>query len=316
MDNKVQKIRFDFLPYQFENKLHAVEKEAVAGVKHRYLCGVASGTKVDGQQERLTERAIKSMQEQANSGDILLFAGKHDVNFFEDIGILTKSDVLQNGDWYCEFRLYDSSDDVGQTTLERSDKVWKQSLGIAPYGRARKRGFSIEGVIPDGGIVHMSANDKRVIDDVKIEGVVLVNSPAYLPSIAHSVYKALGEPDPVIERRKISTSLVQGIERDSSIQSYYRSKYQINENLEEQIEAVMTSSDDDKDKKEKLNDLFNEYKDLMIQLVLQSSAVYEDNMPIEQEVKVTKNIFISKATVYKNILSELTAMEKVLKEGM
>lgn len=312
----IKKIRFDFSAFQFENKLYAVEKGAESGGKKRYLCGVASGTKLDGHQERLTDKAIKSIQDQANSGDILLFAGKHDVNFFDDIGILAKSEVLQNGDWYCEFRLYDQGDGVGASTLERADKVWKQSLGIAPYGRARKRGFSIEGVIPDNGIVQMSEGGKRVIDDVKLEGVVLVNNPAYLPSIAHSICKALGEEPPAVVRKNIKNSLLVGIERENAMQTYYQKRYQIQENLEEQIETIMCSTEDQDTKKEKLSVLYNEYKELMIPLILGVQSVYEEAETIVEPSLMRQPNYTTKVKIFKDMLSQLDSVEKKLKEEL
>ena len=119
-----KKIQFLFHPADIENNNHVVEKSE-NGKKRRYLKGIASGTQVDGQGERITQNCVKSFQDQANKGDILLYADRHGVAYSADIGILTKSEVLPIGDWLVEFRLYDEADAVGANTMETTDKMAK-----------------------------------------------------------------------------------------------------------------------------------------------------------------------------------------------
>ena len=103
--NNQNKITFHFHPYEVKKgdfSKYAVEKQDDEGRKRRYVCGIASGTQVDGHGERMTEKCIKSFMEQANSGDILLYPDPHGIKSTDDIGILKKANILGDGDWYTE----------------------------------------------------------------------------------------------------------------------------------------------------------------------------------------------------------------------
>jgi hypothetical protein len=263
------KIQFHFHPYNFENKLHAVEK-AEGGRKRRYLKGVSSGSKIDGHGERLSENCIKSFQAQAASGDILLYEGLHGVNFVDDIGKLVNSEITPEGDWLTEYRLYDELDNMGPITLEKADKLWKQIVGLPPYKTPKQKGFSIEGEIPDGGILTVSETGKRVMDNVALDGVVVVPRPAYQDSVAHAVYKALGLDAPQAVRKSLTNNLRDAIDGEEKKDIYFKRRWQIDEALNEEIEKIMTSNENSN---EKLEILFDEYKGLMLDLIL-SSADY------------------------------------------
>ena len=183
-----------------------VEK-SVDGVKHRYVCGIASGTRIDQHGERLTQHCIDSIVRQCNEGDILLYADVHGVKASEDIGILTDFHLDEKGDWIVEFRLYDESDKVDTKSLETADKLWKQLNGFPPYRKPRRKGFSIEGYVPDeNGMVEKKENF-GIIDDIVLEGVVVVPEPAYQDSVIHAVYKALGEIPEWTKRKTIREQL-------------------------------------------------------------------------------------------------------------
>lgn len=169
-----RRIRFKFHPLDFEKNLHAVEKSINGGQKRRYLMGVSSGEKLDGHGERMTQKCIKSFMDQANRGAILLYADRHDVNYTDDIGILSGARVLNDGDWETTFRLYDQEDGLGDNTIQKADKLWRQVNGLAPYPHPLQKGFSVEGYIPDDGIVEMSEDGRRVMDNVVLDGVVVV----------------------------------------------------------------------------------------------------------------------------------------------
>jgi hypothetical protein len=263
------KIKFNFHPYNFENKLHAVEK-AEGGRKRRYLKGVSSGSKIDGHGERLSENCIKSFQSQAASGDILLYEGLHGVNFVDDIGKLVNSEITPEGDWLTEYRLYDELDNMGPVTLEKTDKLWKQIVGLPPYKTPKQKGFSIEGEIPDGGILTVSETGKRVMDNVVLDGVVVVPRPAYQDSVAHAVYKALGLDAPQAVRKSLTNNLRDAIDGEEKKDIYFKRRWQIDEALNEEIEKIMTSNENSN---EKLEILFDEYKGLMLDLI-SSSADY------------------------------------------
>ena len=125
-------ISFHFHPKDFTSGGHAVEK-ADGGKKRRYLAGISSGVKIDAHDERMTPKCVKSFMDQANSGTILLYPDIHGIKASKDIGILTKAEVLPNGDWHCEFRLYDEMDDVDSESVQTANKIWKQINGMPPY---------------------------------------------------------------------------------------------------------------------------------------------------------------------------------------
>jgi len=61
-------------------------------------------------------------------------------------------------------------------------------------------GFSIEGIIPEDGIIK-SAKGETILDNILLDGVILVPRPAYETSIANGVYKALGVISPWVAKK-------------------------------------------------------------------------------------------------------------------
>lgn len=272
----VSRIAFTFSPHDAgESSVYAVEKEE-SGRKRRYLEGVSSGLDIDGAGERMTEKAIASFHKQANSGDVLLYAGKHGVEYSDDIGKLVQSSVDERGDWHTVYRLYDEADGFGpeSVTLQKCDKVWRQVNGIAPYTRARKKGFSVEGVIPDGKIVQLDEKGHRAMDDVELDGVVLVNRPAYKNSVARAVFKALGLLLPSYMRDGLASTLRDKLKEKMERDDYYERYYAIQGALDEKIHQVMNTRSPERD--EQLRTLFAEYGDLMVDLIMRSEAVFLD----------------------------------------
>jgi len=276
------KINFMFHPYQFVDGNHAIEKAEKEGSKLRkYLVGITSGIDTDQHNERMTKECIKSFIEQANSGNLLLYPDVHGIRQSEDIGILMKGEILENHDWKTEYRLYDEEDDVGPVKLEKIDTIWKQLKGLPPYTHPIQKGFSIEGIIPDDGILSsekdaMGNLSNRIINKVILDGVVLVPRPAYQHSIAHSIYKALGELSPwKIEKiqKGISNKLSEVINGKNIENLYYKKKYEINDALEEIIEEIMSGKE--LEKKKQLEIAFDEYKKLMTELLLQSESIFQ-----------------------------------------
>lgn len=276
---QTKRISIQYLPYHYDQKGHAVEK-SVSGKKNKYLIGVTSGPQWDKQGERITPDCVKSLHDQANSGDILLYADRHGVKYTEDIGILTKSEILEGGDWYCENRLYDQSDYSGtefRNTQETIAKLWKQILGLPPYKYPRQKGFSIEGFIPDDGILSYKQDPhgtvtNRVINKILLDGVIVCPRPAYA-SVSQAVYKSLEENPPWVNE-KIYNNFMASIQTDEIQNSYYRFHNQYSDKLEEIIEKIMTNPGV-RDKKDALSGVFDQYKEAMINLVLQSSAMFE-----------------------------------------
>jgi hypothetical protein len=273
MDKTNGRIQIHFHPNAPERGLFAVEKSE-NGAQRRYLEGVASGIMVDGHGERMTQHCIESFQRQAMTGDILLYEGLHGVNFIDDIGKLVKSDVdPSTGDWHASFRLYDAADGIGPVKQERSDDVWKQLCGFPPYSKPKQKGFSIEGDIPEGGIKVIDESGRRVMDDVILDGVVLVNRPAYRDSVAHAVYKALGIPAPWQIRKNLESTLKTKMEAAGEREEYWQKCYSLQDALDTEVRRIMGGSDSER--KAQLDDVLAEYASLYSQLILEHPNMYQ-----------------------------------------
>lgn len=278
------KISFHFHPYKQDEGLFAVEKSQ-DGKKNRYLYGIASGIKKDLHGERITEKCIKSFLQQANSGELLLFPDTHGIRQSEDIGRLVEASITDDGDWYTGWKLYNESDDIGQYKSEKINNIWKQINGLPPYTKKLQKGFSIEGYIPESsGIIAMSDTGQRVIDEILLDGAILVPRPAYKDSVANAVYKALGELPPW-EKEKIKKSVdskLGTILQDNQLQNqYYSKKYEIEDAFQDLVEDIM--KDPKPNKKERLESLFEEYKNMMINLILNSSGLFSNEEEILEE---------------------------------
>lgn len=245
-----QKISINFSPFKGGNGTSSVEK-SLGGTKRRYIEGVASGVDIDGHGERMTDNAINSFMRQANSGDLLLYADVHGIKSSEDIGILDKAEILPNRDWFVSFRLYDSSDGIASRNLEIADMIWKQVNGLPPYSTPREKGFSVEGTIPDGKIKEVTTDGKRVIDDIELDGVVIVPKPAYQASIAQAVMKAIDhEPSPFLARLSNINPASSNVTKRLHIQGAF----------EETLLEVTKSGDPNK-----ISRLFEDYKTQLTQ---------------------------------------------------
>lgn len=315
-----RKIAFVFHPYEYENRGHIVEKD-IQGKKRRYIRGITSGVAVDGHGEKITNECIKSFQQQANAGDILLYAGKHGVDYTDDIGRLEHSEILPNLDWMTEYRLYDTDDGVGQNTLERADKAWRQVSGLPPYKSPKQFGFSIEGFIPEDGIIAMDQEGRRVINKINLDGVVMVPRPAYQTSIAQSIYKALDERSPWNVEKEMSRDFKNKIQADELENSYFRKRFQFQDLLENEIEKIMCNPHIG-DKKETLSKLFNEYKEAMMELIFNSVSLFDDKqVTAESEQGLPEEVSVLyKSTSYiahqgpkvRVIKSALTEVDKLI----
>lgn len=170
-------------------------EKSIQGRKSKYLVGVASGIDEDVHGEHLTPNCIASLVKQAQEGDVLLFADVHGIKESEDIGIMTDFKVLPDKDWEVEFRLYDESDGVGRDCLDKIGKLWAQLNGLPPYTQPRQKGFSIEGFIPDNQVLQYKKQQHGQIDDMVLEGVVVVPRPAYQNSVVQAIQKSVGIND-------------------------------------------------------------------------------------------------------------------------
>ncbi len=314
--SKGTRISFRFQPFEVEKSGHA-EERVVRGQRRRYLKGLSSGIRPDLDGERMTKSCIKSMHKQGNSGSLLLYGGLHGVNFLDDLGILDTSQITQEGDWYTEYRLYDESDmsGVDKASVERANKLWAQVNGLPPYKKAIQKGFSIEGIIPEGAIIDAKKGDDgsmshRVIDDIELDGTVVVSRPAYGDSVVTAVYKALGilPPGAVDQLHKnLHSTMVERLRDEENARSFYQQWFLLNDVLQEQIEKIMRISDDRKS--ERLGILLDEYKAALIPLVLQNEEFFRPEPPQPGEAGITA---IERSEQMSDVIGRLTESAMLL----
>ena len=285
-----------------------IEKE-VDGKKRKYFEGISSGLMEDAHKERMSENCINKFMVQANSGDVLLYPDIHGIKQSEDIGILEKAAILENGDWFTSYRLYDEDDDPGQLKLEKINNLWKQCLGMSPYKKPKKMGFSIEGIISDSGII-TSAKGDTILDDIDLDGVVLVPRPAYMDSVANAVYKALEILPPWREekvKKNMQGKLNEIMNEQEIKDKYWSKKYDVQDALQQLIEEIMADPQDMK--LERLNIIFDEYKSAMINLLMESQAIFQKD-DLNQEVMRSINAGKNKEQVFKSLVLELGKLQK------
>jgi hypothetical protein len=308
-------IKFNFHPFEYEKNSHAVEK-VEGGVKRKYLFGISSGIEKDGHGERMTDNCIRSMMSQGNSGNILLYAGLHGVNFVDDIGILSESSVTKKGDWMTGYRLYDEYDldSVGKKTVDTAKKIWCQIKGVPPYKPAQK-GFSIEGVVPEDKIISKIINadgswTHRVIDDIILDGVVVVNRPAYQDSVITAVCKCFEEytPDSIKKiQKKYNSLLSDSIKQKEDERNFYQRFFELNSVLEEKISDIMKIPETDGRIQQRLNILFDEYKTLMVGLILQNARLFQEPAIISGDVQPPTIVVAEKQ---QKLIKQLAATSK------
>jgi len=213
------------------------------------------------------------MQLQAGSGEILLYEGQHGVEHTADLGRLVESQITPEGDWITIYRLYDSFDNVGPIKLERAETLWNQVNGLPPYKKAIQKGFSIEGYIPDEGIIEMSESGQRVIDSVDLDGVLVTPRPSYKSSVITAVYKALGELSPEREiflSEKIKNELASNLLNEELKHNYHSKRIRIEDMFNDMIEKYVNQGDL---LRQKLVLLFAQYTELMINLIVENADI-------------------------------------------
>ena len=309
-----KRISFHFRAEGPGNTPSAIEKTDANGQKHRYLQGVSSGLKFDAHGERMTEKAVSSFMRQASSGDLLLYADAHGVESTKDVGILDDARVLENGDWFTEYRLYDETDEVDRASTETASKLWKQVNGLPPYKRPRSKGFSIEGFIPEEpGAMELDVSGRKAINEVKLDGIVVVPRPAYEDSVTSAVYKALDETMPGLPVKTIAGQIRQMVEQGEQSEEYYRQRYLIEDATSDLVRRIMAEEDDGQ-RRERLEAVFQEHGQMMLDLVLRHPEAFEPDgdMPLARSVNNEERV----ANLKKALLVSLGDLKTVFKGEM
>lgn len=309
--NLRREISFHFHPFEFESKGHAVQKADSNGKKRRYLYGVASGSKTDAEGERLTDNCIQSINNQATSGHVLLMSDLHGKGSTEDIGYITDSKILENGDWWIEAMLFDESDGVPEEKLGQIDTLWKQVNGLPPYKRPLQKGFSIEGWTTD--ILETNqATGARVINDMEIDYVAVVPRPAYNDSIAHAIAKALGSRTTGSLKNQIGKMLIERLEKENERDNYGELRWNLDAAFDGLIEEIMAS--DSIDKGRELGVVLDEYKIALINLLMQNEAVFKSRGSTDDSEAPSGDALIAKAQKMRERIQRIQSLVKTLKE--
>lgn len=313
-----RKLSFKFHPFNIDNKEHFIEK-AEDGGRRKYLRGISSGIMRDGHGERMTLNCINDMMTQGKSKNVLLYAGLHGVNFVDDIGKLVDSRVVNNKDWYTEYRLFDEMDNLDSVTIGKAEKVWKQITGQHPYDKPAQKGFSIEGTVPEESILEKNvlpdgSYANRVIDKVILDGTVVVNRPAYECSVATAVYKCLDElvPEAALKIRKgFRDNLFQEINDREAHDNFYQKFFNLNQVLESKIEEIMGRPESRN--RERLGILLDEYKDIMLNLAMQNQEIFIPDDEAEIDIIVREGAEnVVKGNLIKTLAYDCLRLNKML----
>lgn len=281
-----RKIKFNFHPFEFENRGHAVEKTE-GDKKRRYLKGIASGIAWDAHDEKMTKGCIKSFHDQASSGQVLLYADVHGIKSTEAIGILAKSDITKNNDWVIDARLFDKDDDMPEAIVGKAQVAWKMANGLHPFKKSSQFGFSIEGIIPDDGVEREEPLGRRILNKIDLDGVVLVPRPAYKDSIAQAISKSLGEPSYYKAKKTLSDSLRERSKRNEDRASYFDERWSLDQALDELIEQIMINPN--VDKRQQLEIALDEYKELLINTLIENQEAFDEKVVVEVQPTIEIN---------------------------
>lgn len=306
-------ISLHFGPFNAPSAQHAIFKDADGGKKRRYLCGVATGPKPDQHGERVSDNCVAKMVAQAQAGDVLLFPDLHGKGDSNDIGILENFKVLPGGEWYVEFRLYDEDDGVSAEKLATIESIWKQMLGLPPYRKPRKKGFSIEGYIPSQSGL-LKRETYGVIDDIVLEGAIITPIPAYQDSVAHAVYKALDEKPPYMISKDLRGKLQAAMADRETRDAYERERWNVQGALDDMVQETMKGTDPDK--RAALTMAFDEYRDLMVELVLNSAAIFQEDVAKDaaSDEASPYSAGPSKSVLFEKLRADLDRLAAIMKE--
>lgn len=279
---KIQKI------YKTEDNLFKAEEFFTPnGVKNKYLSGIVTGTKVDGDGERITDEGIFNFLKQFDEKDILLY-NTHEFLPSDDIGIAVEKQLIENFDKskeiFVKFRLYNRDDLTydgvcDERKLAVINNIWKQAKGIFPYTKPAIRGFSIDAGLRREDIVHKDMYGRKTIKGGIIDGFALVPRQAYPGALAGALEKKLMNTTlkEKLKKQSLSEKMQTKMRTREMKRRYHDMKWEIENALDDVIEEILTNIIiDDNQKMIALNSAFDEYKQLMISHIMQNEEVIEE----------------------------------------
>ena len=169
------------------------EKTNEGGDTSYFISGLASGTGLDHDGERMAETAIDAFKKAIDEG-IVLPNGKwsyvplrsgHRKEWDDVLGYITKANIDDEYNLWIEAEL----DDTSTTAM---DLYRKLNQGDRP-GKPLQLGLSVGGTIKKASHEWNAALSKRVrvIEDISLKEVSVVGQPAYPPSYVEALYKSV-----------------------------------------------------------------------------------------------------------------------------
>ncbi len=180
------------------------------GETRMYIAGIASGTQIDHDSERMSETAIQAFKKAIEEG-VVLPNGKwslvplrsgHRKEWDDVLGYITKADVDDDHNLWIEAELDDASSVARDlfTKLHRGDRP----------GRPLQLGFSVGGRIKKATREWNAETKKsvRVIEDVSLNEVSVVGSPAYPPSYVDLLNKSVNWDDIPVPQQEVTQEYI------------------------------------------------------------------------------------------------------------
>lgn len=135
-----------------------------------WLEGVASGTKVDLQGERMAKECVEAMKAQINGGAIPL-RSSHYSDWDEEIGVIKSGDVNPGGELIVKVWL--------DKAHEKAQTLWRKMNGVPGKVDPAKLGMSIGGYLLNATEELIDGTLTRVIRALELDHICVTSRPAY-----------------------------------------------------------------------------------------------------------------------------------------
>lgn len=218
------------------------------GETRMYIAGLASGMAVDHDSERMSETAIQAFKKAIEEG-IVLPNGKwslvplrsgHRKEWDDVLGYITKADVDDDHNLWIEAELDDTSSVARDlfTKLHRGDRP----------GRPLQLGFSVGGRIKKATREWDAVTKKsiRVIEDVSLNEVSVVGSPAYPPSYVDLLNKSVDWDEIPLPQQEVTQEYImkeQKKQDDAVAKSEGTEETKVEETQEETVTTETTTEE-------------------------------------------------------------------------
>lgn len=154
------------------------------GTGERHIRGVASGISIDRDGERVSKRAISSMEKQIASGEVKFTAG-HSNDWLHEMGDVVAAEVDKETD---ELIIDAKLPPEGIDPI--ADKGWgvvnKESVGFSIGGKLESAYHELNTL----------GKKTKVLDAIRLNHICLTKKPSYSQSFAEAVAKTFDGPEP------------------------------------------------------------------------------------------------------------------------